>query len=371
MDHTVILAPDALAGVKLAIIRKWILRPGPSDMIQGWAFRLMPTPNKVAPTMLPSRALLAPAGLVMLALILLLATPVIERLVGLSALDGVALGYADDMGSRTFTLFLAAKSMNAALSVLENASISLGAVMSVAVAPGKVLEPVDDLVEQLSVALLGASGAAYLLKSLALLGSADWILRYLAPAGFLLLAVWRVLSRWLAATEWAELLFSSGRMLLVVAFVLRLALPGAIVATAAVSNELFGKDRKAAEEIIGSFARELGGISAQIEALGAATASRMPPEGLFDWMREKASETTRTAESVYKVLREAFQAVSGNFDALFAAVGTMVAIWLGEVLIFLIVFVLGWKASMALLSRLLSGRRHVGNRVTTRSAVAS
>lgn len=113
--------------------------------------------------------------------------PGMERLIGLSALDSVAVDYADDMGTRTFTLFLAAKSMNAALSVLENASMSFGAVMSVAVVPGKVLEPVDDLIEQFSVALLGASGAVYLLKSLALLGGAERILRHLAPAGLLLL----------------------------------------------------------------------------------------------------------------------------------------------------------------------------------------
>lgn len=100
-------------------------------MIQGWAFGRMSAPNKVAPTMLPSKALLAPVGFVMLALSLLIVTPVIERLEGLSALDGVAHGYADDMGNRTFTLFLAVKSMNVALSVLE---------------------PADDLIEQLSVA---------------------------------------------------------------------------------------------------------------------------------------------------------------------------------------------------------------------------
>lgn len=86
-----------------------------------------------------------------------------------------------------FTLFLAATSMNAALSVLESASISLGTVMSVAVVPGTVLEPVDDLTERFSVALLGASGAAYRLTSLAPLGGAEWILRHLAPAGLLLL----------------------------------------------------------------------------------------------------------------------------------------------------------------------------------------
>ena len=78
-------------------------------------------------------------------------------LVWLRPLDGLAEQTTEDGLKRALATFAAARAMNAAISVLQSATVSvqLGAGGSIQV--GAVLDPVDDLVEQFSALMLGST----------------------------------------------------------------------------------------------------------------------------------------------------------------------------------------------------------------------
>lgn len=72
-------------------------------------------------------------------------------------LDTVAEQYTESGLKRAFATFAAARAMNAAISVLQSASISFHIGAGASLQLGAVLDPLDDLVEQFSALMLAAT----------------------------------------------------------------------------------------------------------------------------------------------------------------------------------------------------------------------
>jgi hypothetical protein len=104
--------------------------------------------------------------------------------------DRVA-GYLDRSETKAVEAFAAARTINAAVSVLKSTDLSA---VVVQVAPMEVLEPVDDLAKQFSD-VMAVSIAAILLQRLILMVSQAWALTIILPAGCALLAASVVASR--------------------------------------------------------------------------------------------------------------------------------------------------------------------------------
>lgn len=102
---------------------------------------------------------------------------VLTLLVALSwwpALDRFATGTVDAALTRALAAFAVARGINGAISVAQSAEVSLepGGV-GVSLAPGEVLDPVNDLVEQFSALMLTASASLGLQKLL--VGASAWL----------------------------------------------------------------------------------------------------------------------------------------------------------------------------------------------------
>ncbi len=78
-------------------------------------------------------------------------------LVWFRPLDSVAEQYTESGLKRAFATFAAARAMNAALSVLQSASVNFQIGAGASLQLGAVLDPLDDLVEQFSALMLAAT----------------------------------------------------------------------------------------------------------------------------------------------------------------------------------------------------------------------
>jgi hypothetical protein len=128
-------------------------------------------------------------------LALLLATWVLR-------VDDAALAQVDAGWKRALTTFAAARALNAVISVAQGTELAVQpAGVGVTLAPGQVLDPVNDLVEQFSTLMLMASAAFGAQRVLIIIG-AWWPLSLLLSVAALAWAVlrWRGLAqpRWLS-----------------------------------------------------------------------------------------------------------------------------------------------------------------------------
>lgn len=92
------------------------------------------------------------ARLILPLLVLLLAA-----LAWLKPLDQLAETHAEAGLKRAVASFAAARALNAVISVVQGTEVTGGVVVGVKLAPGQVLDPVNDLIEQFSTLMLAAS----------------------------------------------------------------------------------------------------------------------------------------------------------------------------------------------------------------------
>lgn len=78
-------------------------------------------------------------------------------LVWLKPIDAFAERHVETGFQRALTTFAAARALNAILSTVQSASVSVGLGVGVSAHPGAILEPIDDLVEQFSALMLAAT----------------------------------------------------------------------------------------------------------------------------------------------------------------------------------------------------------------------
>jgi hypothetical protein len=99
----------------------------------------------------------------------------VAALAWLKPLDELAARQADAGLKRAVASFATARALNAVISVLQGTEVSGGVVVDVKLAPGQVLDPVNDLIEQFSTLMLAASiafGAQILLMQI----GASWVM---------------------------------------------------------------------------------------------------------------------------------------------------------------------------------------------------
>lgn len=92
----------------------------------------------------------------------------------LQALDRLAEEHAEAGFKRAIASFATARALNAVISVVQGTEVTGGVVVGVKLAPGQVLDPVNDLIEQFSSLMLAASiafGAQLMLMQI----GASWL----------------------------------------------------------------------------------------------------------------------------------------------------------------------------------------------------
>ncbi|WP_119679903.1 hypothetical protein [Indioceanicola profundi] len=159
-----------------------------------------------------------------------------ERAVLPGTLAGAGERVLEENLTRAAALFATARTLNAAISVLQSAEVtagvSVGAGVEGTVVPGQALDPINDLIERFSAIMLSATVA---LGAATLLVTAGDVYGFgvLLPLGLLLAAT----ALWLPGAIGSGFR-RGGQLLLVAALVAKVGLPVAVLATEQVAEGL-------------------------------------------------------------------------------------------------------------------------------------
>lgn len=251
---------------------------------------------------------------------------------GAGRIDAGALAEVEDLRNRAAAAFAIGKTINAAISVAKEVTVSGGVGLAgMAVSPGQVLDPIDDLIEQFSTAMLLVAMAAQLVDVLLPIGIAWGLGPILALAAFVIAGA--ILLRQTRLAGAARGLLRFGRVLLALAVLLRFGIPLASLATDWVAAEFLDSRFAAAQEGIGSLAEQADAV--------AETARDVRLEGedegligrLFDRMSGGLAE-----------LGAALALLRANFDKTFQDVVMLLVVFLLETLLLPLLFLwLGWR----------------------------
>lgn len=195
----------------------------------------------------------------------------------LGPLDRLAQAHAEEGLKRAVASFAAARALNAAISVLQGTEVSGGVVVGIKLAPGQVLDPVNDLVEQFSLLMLAAS-LAFGVQLLLMKMGASWGLAALL-SGVAALWLWRV-GRGQAAPGLGRLLGA----LLLVRFV---------VPVAALTGELAFQGFMAAD-----YRNAQAGIERSVAALGLLEAAQEADAPRWWAVRERIDALKAAGERI-------------------------------------------------------------------------
>jgi hypothetical protein len=192
-------------------------------------------------------------------------------------LDDFAESQVEAGMRRALVAFALARALNGVISVAQSTEVALQpAGVGVSVAPGEILDPVNDLVEQFSTAMLVAAGSLGLQRLL--IGASAWT--PLAIALVLLVAGW-LGATFTKAPRATRLL----RQLALIAVVLRFSVPIAALASEGAYRAFLEPEYQASRSAIENASERL--------AAEAARARPQPPadEGLLDRTRRIFDET--------------------------------------------------------------------------------
>lgn len=170
---------------------------------------------------------------------------------------------------RALTTFATARMFNAVISVAQGTELALQpAGIGINFAPGQLLDPINDLVEQFSDVMLYASVAFGIEKLMISIGS-HWIISLLLTAMIVARLAFYLRSR--TAPVW----LSKGLLILLM---LRFAIPTVLVGTDLVFTSFMKNDYEASQGVITSASRQVSELSA------AATPATQSP-GMLDKIR--------------------------------------------------------------------------------------
>lgn len=234
--------------------------------------------------------------------------------------DAHAEEIVDGIAKRAAIAFGISRSINALISVTEGVTVSAGWFVEGSVAPGKALEPVNSLIGQFADFMLAVAVAAFILKLLLTLGSTWGISVVLAAA--LAFFVLESLSRG-RKLLWKPRLERIGFALLLLAFILRIALPLAVFATDAISRQFLAAPYAEAENnlrLIQTKAQAASGVAEDAEDDGQG------------WI-------ARNAALAKSIAAGTFAAISDSFHDAFNSVATMVTVFVFETMLLPVVLV--------------------------------
>ncbi|MBI3478746.1 MAG: hypothetical protein HY016_00060 [Nitrosomonadales bacterium] len=161
---------------------------------------------------------------------------------------------------RAVISFAAARTLNAAISLLQSTEFSFQLGAGVSIAPGQWLDPVNDLVEQFSTLMLAASVAFGVEKILISIGS-GWLISLALTS---------------AALGWAWYYFRRKQppaylsKMLVIILMVRFAIPVITIGSDMLFNNFLASDYESSQKIIGATRDQLSEIFPSVHSASAA-----------------------------------------------------------------------------------------------------
>jgi hypothetical protein len=193
----------------------------------------------------------------------------------LPQLDALASERIDAGLKRALITFATARTLNAVISTLQETTLSFQPLgVGLTVAPGQALDPINDLVEQFSTLMLGASVSFGVQKVLISVGGNAWVSTALTLT--VLGVSWAIWQR--------RALPRAAGMVLIGLLVLRFAVPLTILGSDLAFRQLLAEDYRASQQGIANTAGELGR-----QAASASQAAAPPNESALDRLKRAAT----------------------------------------------------------------------------------
>ena len=218
----------------------------------------------------------------------------------LAPLDEPATQQVDAGLKRALVSFAAARALNAVISVAQGTEVSVQPLgVGVTLTPGQLLDPVNDLVEQFSNLMLMASVAFGIQKMLISMGS-YWLISLLLSVSAVGWAVFQI--RGQRAPGWL-------RRLLVVALMLRFAIPVVTLGSDLLWQKFLAADYEASQQVLGSATGQVASINPALpqESVQPGWLDRMKgwvtPDGEIKARFEKLKQAAEQAvEHIIKLI---------------------------------------------------------------------
>jgi len=239
-------------------------------------------------------------------LILIPVLVLVLGIVWLKPLDALAERYVETGFQRALATFAAARALNAILSTVQSASVSVGVGVGASVHPGAILEPIDDLVEQFSALMLAATISFAAQRLLIEIFGAWPVSIFLSGA----LVAWCAL-RWRGSALPAWLPKFALALLC-----LRLAMPVIALGSEATYQLLLARDYEASQ--------------AEIKNADLPDTTAEPGEGLGNKFKRWWSENTDVARKI--------DALRSKADALVAHVVKLAAVFIVQTIVLPLLF---------------------------------
>ncbi|MHB1248843.1 MAG: hypothetical protein ACYCZL_05515 [Polaromonas sp.] len=211
----------------------------------------------------------------------------------LAPLDAPATQQVDAGLKRALISFATARVLNAAISVAQGTEASVTPLgIGVTLAPGQVLDPVNDLVEQFSNLMLAASVVFGIQKVLISIGG-YWPLSLALSA---------------AALGWSWLYFRRQQApawlsrMLVILLMLRFAIPVVTIGTDQLWQKFLAADYQASQQLIATAA-------GQVDKLGPTVPTASESPGLMEQMKGWLSKTADVKKNFEDLKQAAEQAI--------------------------------------------------------------
>jgi hypothetical protein len=193
-------------------------------------------------------------------LLLIAALLASAALAWLPQLDALASERVDAGLKRALVTFATARTLNAVISTLQETTLSFQPLgVGLTLAPGQMLDPVNDLIEQFSTLMLGASVSFGMQKVLISVGGNAWVSALLTLSA---LGVSWALWRRLALPAYAG-------TILIGLLVLRFAVPLSILGSDMAFRHLLADNYQASQQGIANTAHELGRQAASAQQTAA------------------------------------------------------------------------------------------------------
>jgi hypothetical protein len=219
-----------------------------------------------------------------------------------------------DVAVRAAAAFAVSKTINAALSFVEEITVSGSFFVGASFNPASFLEPVNNLVDQFALVMLMVAASAALIGLLLTVGKAVG-LSVVVPVALLLFALQRAGDAY--GWKWMPKLHRLAMAAIVLAFVVRIALPLAVVLTGQISDRYFAEPFAEANSGLKLVEERAQEVASAVVVEGGSE------EGFIGRISDGAADAGNAVKNAMSMVRE-------SFDGLFSNVVTMITIFVLE-----------------------------------------
>ncbi|MBI1209105.1 MAG: hypothetical protein GC191_17670 [Azospirillum sp.] len=244
------------------------------------------------------------------------------KLLGVSALDQRATTEIHAAATRSVELFVAARVINAAISVVKEITVGGSAVATLQLQPGQLLDPIDKLIEQFANIVLFVGVASVLSEMLVRFGLYAWILQAVLPIGLILVALSQVEALAPRRSFRSDILMKAGLSIGIVALFIRIGLPASFVISDTLTESAIGSSVEESYSKLNELSQQ---IQIHTKEIDLQSDRKDEPQGLLGSASSALDDLWKSGKNTYHFLNDVKRFIADHSDELFSALSVIIA----------------------------------------------